>query len=220
MKIKILLCAIVLFGSLHGKEFCFFSPPPGWIPADPKSVSSLVKIGFLDPKSRGFRSSINLAEEPIDCSLEEYLEAVKKIHTNQRRHEWSYLGTFATKLGEGALTQIDMPTSWGIIRLLQLIVVRNSKAYILTAATDKKHFLQFMQPFKEAFASLCLTEDLFSSIADESKKNELLHLQQQALLGNPEAFKLFQKEILALKNTPGPHWQALLLAEVTKNLPR
>ena len=181
------------------------------MPAAKENLSPLVKVGFLDPKNFGFRSSLNLAVEEIDCSLEEYLEAVKKIHTNDHHNTWSNLGHFPTKAGPAILTQIDSPSSFGAVRVLQLILVRDAKAYVLTAAASKKQFSKHLRSFKEAFGSLSLAEDLFSAVSDEKKRAKVKELQSLYLNGEEGSWENFQNEVLHGFKELGPYWQALVI---------
>lgn len=199
---------------LEGKEFCFFRPPEGWMPAAPDTLSPSVKVGFIDPKNFGFRASLNLAEEAIDCTLDEYLDAVKAIHSADRHNQWIYLGKFPTKAGQAALTQIDTNSSWGPLRMLQLILVHNNKAYILTAAASKKDFPNLVKTFRQSLNSLSITENLFSAVPSEEKRQHLLKLKTTSLLSKKtEDWENFENEVLHNFKDLGTHWQALLLAE-------
>lgn len=201
---------------LSAQEYCFFIPPDGWMPAAKENLSPLVKMGFLDPKNFGFRASLNLAEEEIDCNLEEYLEAVKNIHTNDHHNTWSNLGHYPTKVGPAVLTQIDAGSSWGPIRVLQLILVRNTKAYVLTAAASKKQFSKYLSNFKSAFSSLSITEDLFASVADDKKRKNIKELQSAYLKGEEAGWENFQNEILHGCKELGVYWQSLVISETLK----
>jgi hypothetical protein len=196
------------------KEISFFLPPDGWTPAPRDALAPLVKVGFLEPRRFGFRSSLNLAEEDVDCNLKEYLEAVKAIHAANRHQQWTYLGEFQTKAGTAALTQLDTTTSWGAVRMLQLIFVQNAKAYILTAASSQNQFPKLLKIFKEALGSFSITEDLLSVIRDDKKRTHLCDLQTAAQNGQTEdCFEQFQKDVLKNFKDLGAYWQALVIAE-------
>jgi hypothetical protein len=214
-RIALLLLFVAVIG-INAQEHCFFIPPEGWMPAAKENLSPLVKVGFLDPKNFGFRASLNLAEEEIDCNLEEYLEAVKNIHTNDHHNIWSNLGHYPTKAGPAVLTQIDSTSSWGSIRILQLILVRDTKAYVLTAAASKKQFSKYLSAFKAAFNSLTITEDLFSAVSDTKKREKVKELQTAYFNGEEASWENFQNEILHGFKELGAHWQALIISETLK----
>ena len=196
------------------KEIAYFTPPENWTPAPQDALSPLVKVGFLEPRRFGFRSSLNLAEEEVDCNLDEYLEAVKAIHTANRHQQWTYLGKFETKAGSAALTQLDTTTSWGAVRMMQLIFIKDAKAYILTAASTQSQFPKLLKTFKEALSSFSLTQDLLSAIKDDKKRSRLANLQTVSLNEQTEAsFQKFQKDVLKSFKDLGAYWQALLIAE-------
>lgn len=216
----VFLCVFTVFSLfLYGEKFCFFCPPDGWVPADPKTLSPLVKIGFLDTKTFGFRASLNLAEEIIDCSLDEYLAAVQKIHVTDHHSSWANLGKIPTKAGEGTLTQIDSNSAWGPVRMLQLVLVHDQKAYILTAAASKKEFPKLVKTFKESLCSLSVTDDLLSRIENEGKRVHLSELKTAYLKDGKEAWENLQNEVLHENKDLGAHWQALVLAETLKERP-
>jgi len=201
----------------QAKEFSYFYPPEGWVPAPPDALAPLVKMGFLEPKHFGFRSSLNLAEEEIDCNLDEYLEAVKAIHTASRHNHWTYLGKFLTKAGPAVLSQLDTTAAWGPIRMLQLIFVRDSKAYILTAASSKSQFPKMMKTFKQCLSSFSIATDLLSAIENTKKREHLQNLQTLTLKdASEDSLEKFQKEVLQNFADLGAYWQALLIAETTQ----
>lgn len=211
---KLALFLLFVAGSLFGAEnYCYFIPPQGWMPAEKETLSSLVKISFVDPKNFGFRGSLNLAEEEIDCSLEEYLLAVKKIHTSDHHNTWSNLGHFPTKAGPAVLTQIDSVSSGTPIRVLQVILVRDDKAYILTAAAAKKQFSKYLDNFKTALGSLTLTDDLLSMVEDQKKREKIADLQAAYFKGEESSWENYQSEILNGCKELGPYWQALAIHE-------
>lgn len=213
MKKAVLLFFVLTLGFTYGAEHCFFLPPLGWVPAAKENLSPLVKAGFLDPKNFGFPASLNLAVEEIDCSLEEYLDAIKKIHTTDHHNSWTNLGHFPTKAGPAILTQIDSTSSFGPVRVLQLILLRGTNAYVLTAAASKKQFSKHLSAFKTAFSSLSVSEDLFSAVSDEKKREKIKKLQTLYLNGEESGWENFQNEILHGFKELGPYWQALVINE-------
>jgi len=217
MKKTALSLFLFTFSVIAAQDYCFFTPPEGWMPAAKETLSPLVKVGFLDPKNFGFRASLNLAEEDIDCNLQEYLDAVKNIHINDHHNTWSNLGHFPTKAGPAVLTQIDSTSSWGGIRVLQLILVKDTKAYVLTAAASKKQFSKFLSAFKTAFGSLNLSDDLFSVVADNTKREKIKKLQSAYLDGEEAGWENFQNEVLHGFKELGAYWQAIVISETLKS---
>lgn len=219
---------IPISSPLYCDNICFFCPPDGWMAADPSVLSPLVKIGFIGPPSQlGFCPSLNLAEERINCSLKTYLDAVKKIHKSNRHKEWSYLGTFTTLAGEGALTQIDQNSQSGPMRLLQLILIKENTAYILTGACLKKEFLQQLPVFRDVFRSLNITTDLMSIVKDEKKREEAKQLyssaekdvrDQKNFSTEMPAWQAFQNYMLEEFADLGTYWQALAIADAYRHL--
>lgn len=127
-----------------------FTPPAGWRLAEQKELSSSVKSMVIGKGKHEFPPSINLAVEPYNGTLKQYLKIVKSIN-NANRAEWKDLGSIKTKAGDASLSQVDEKTEWGNIRMMHVIFVKNGYAYILTAASLKEEFSEF---YKDFFASM------------------------------------------------------------------
>lgn len=182
--------------------FAYFIPPKGWEIVDANTLESHVKMAFIKKeKEKGLlpalnfierRGVLNLAVEEVDCTLNEYLSDVKAIYEQNRNTQWRKLGKVLTAAGEAQLTEIDTPTAWGAMRLLQLILLKEGHAYTLTAAAPKRDFCNFYRDFQEAFRSFTITYDLFEPIIPLEKK-EALSTAYATLLEN------YRERLLAVK---------------------
>lgn len=130
-----------------------FSPPTGWQLADPKALPSSIKIMVVGKSSRSFPPSMNLTSEPYSGTLKQYLKKVKAINESQG-DEWKDLGTIRTEAGDASLSQADMKSEWGKIRLMHVILLRNHVAYILTASALQEEFPNFYESFFQSMKSL------------------------------------------------------------------
>jgi hypothetical protein len=219
-------------------SLCFFTPPQGWEIADPKKLSSRVKIAFLTNTGKGFCPSLNLAIEKTSSSLTDYLKAVRSIHEQDRSNQWRALGKVRTEAGLAQLTEIDTNTEWGPARMLQLILLKDNHAYILTAAALREEFSNYYKEFQSAFRSMTLSSDLLSNIP-QLERRELLKQKQQQLLtsaktllttSNPpkglfedprfqkKHWLPFQKSILNNFGDMGAFWQILFLRNAQEKL--
>ncbi len=219
-------------------SLCYFTPPQGWEIADPRSLSSRVKIAFLKNTGKGFCPSINLAVEETSVSLNDYLKAVRAIHEQDRNNHWRALGKVKTAAGLAQLTEIDSTTEWGPIRILQLIFIKEGQAYVLTAAALKEEFSNYYKEFQSAFRSLTLSSDLLGNIPQLERRETLKQKQQQlikaagdalaasskptSLLEDPlfqEKYWLpFQQAVLNNFSDMGAFWQVLILRNTQEKL--
>jgi hypothetical protein len=217
---------------------CFFIPPDGWDIADPRTLSPKVKIAFLKNTGKGFCPSINLAIEETDVSLNDYLKAVKTIHEQDRNNHWRAFGKVRTGAGLAQLTEIDSPTEWGPVRILQLIFVKEGHAYVLTAAALKEEISNYYKEIQSAFRSFTLSNDLFGNIPQlerretlKQKQAELVATAQENFLSATKSKKLFedqifqekhwipfQKAILENFGDMGAFWQILILRNTQEKL--
>jgi hypothetical protein len=186
----------------------FFVPPDGWEIADPNTLTPRVKIAFLKRSNKGFCPSINLAVEETTVSLSEYLKAVKAIHEQDRTNHWRALGKVRTQAGLAQLTEIDSNTDLGPVRILQLILIKEGRAYVLTAAALKEEISEYYKDFQAAFRSLTLTSDLLSNIPQLERRENLKEKQQQLLIAAQESLKSFseKKNLLDDNNFQEKHW--------------
>ncbi len=210
---------------------CFFTPPSDWELADPKTFTPSVKIAFLKKSSKGFCPSINLAVEETQVTLSEYLKAVKTIHEQDRNTQWRALGKVHTAAGLAQLTEIDSTIDAGPIRILQLILLKEGHAYVVTAAALKEEFSNFYKEFQTAFRSLTLSSDLINNVPQLERRETLKEKQLQLLqcaekahakLEDP-AFQEkhwlpFQQTILDQFGDMGAYWQVLILKHTQEKL--
>lgn len=198
-------------------SLCVFTPPEGWQAAQPKQLSEHVQIGFVGKGSTEFHPSINLATEEIDCSLKEYVKAVKEIHTAQPNTTWRDLGKIQMKSGKGELTEITTTTPFGPIHMLQAIYVEKNIAYIVTAAVHKDDFLSQKQSIFKAIQSLQLVDSLATPIADLKLKNDFEAMFSQLGASSEEQrsdqWNQLQKFIVDKTGAMGGYWQFLALKE-------
>jgi hypothetical protein len=210
---------------------CYFVPPPEWEIADPSTLSPAVKISFLKNSGKGFCPSINLAIEETDVSLSDYLKAVKTIHEQDRKNQWRALGKVRTSAGMAQLTEIDSTTEWGPVRILQLILIKDKHAYVLTAAALKEEMSNYYKEVQAAFRSLTISYDLLQNIPQQERR-EMLNAKQEALLAAASSEKLFfedpvfiEKNVIPFQKTVidnftdmGAFWQILVLRNVHEKL--
>jgi hypothetical protein len=217
---------------------CFFIPPENWDIVDPKTLSPKVKMAFLKNSGKGFCPSINLAVEETDVSLSDYLKAVKAIHEQDRNNHWRPLGKVRTAAGLAQLTEIDSTTEWGPVRILQLILMRDKCAYVLTAAALKEEISHYYQEIQCAFRSLTLSHDLLSAIP-QLERREMLKQQQVELFAAAKKhlqsstqkknlfedssfeqhyWSAFQKTLLDNFGDMGAFWQILFLRNTREKI--
>ena len=135
-----------------------FNPPKNWQIADEKSLPDHVLFMVVGKGKYEFPPSINLSTEEFKGSLQEYLAIVKEINSSQGA-EWKNLGTIKTEAGDASLSQADTLTEWGPVRMMHVILLKNERIYILTAAALKKEFPSLYQTFFKSLKSLNINHD-------------------------------------------------------------
>jgi hypothetical protein len=193
------LCLCVI--SLHASETCFFIPPKKWEIANPEILAPRVHICFLGKSSKGLAPSINLASEKVDISLDAYIEEVRKIHAADPNSRWRDLGKYKTLLGEGRLTELETHAETGIVRMVQLIVIKDHVAYILTAGALKEEFPKYYKLFDQTLRSMQSSKDLIESYSSKESRQKLSMLVQNveqqfkaAKFTQPDIAGVFKKE--------------------------
>ncbi|MBI2743485.1 MAG: hypothetical protein HYX48_06165 [Chlamydiales bacterium] len=159
---------------------CLFTPPEKWEFADPTYLSPRVVVGFIGELRKNFRPSLNLSiEDGVEVEIGEYLKSVKALHEKEPGRRWRDLGSFSTLAGQAHLTSLDTKAKNGEARLLQLILLRDKKAYTLTAAVSKEEFFDYYKDFEKTFRSVRLVDDLLDSLQDPSKKEACILAKNQ-----------------------------------------
>jgi hypothetical protein len=198
---------------------CFFIPPKGWEVANPELLAPHVHICFLGTSSKGLAPSINLATEVVDTSLETYIQEVRKIHLSDPNSRWRDLGKYTSLLGEGRLTELETPTELGVARMVQLIMIKEGVAYILTASALKEEFSKYYRIFDQALHSLQSSSNLTESYPSKTEQLKKLVKSLSLQGAHSEQFQKniwepFEKKIIKDFTEMGPYWQILFLKEV------
>lgn len=198
------------FSTLH----CYFTPPKDWKLADPKTLSKRTIIGYIDTKKSGLYPSINLTTEKIQISFHEYLDVVRK-NCLEKKQVWKSLGMIETGSGKAALASIEVSTKFGTARLLQAVLMREERVFILTTCSLKKDFVKHMDIFKEVIHSMTITENLFFAIKDENKQKAFLNAWQKKK--NNIDSEEFERIVLKEGASLGSCWQILMLRQGISN---
>lgn len=173
-----------------------FKPPKEWKLANPEDLSPRVKLMIVGKGSGYYPPSINVGTEPYKGTLRDYLRMVKKVNEGLGS-EWRDLGTIETLSGKASLSQVDMNTEWGQVRLMHVILVKNRNVYVVTAGALKEEFSKHYNDFFEAFRSIQLNPDVFDLVSQSEKKRKL-EQEYHKLLKSEEHLSFddetFQKE--------------------------
>lgn len=194
------------------------TPPSDWEIASDPSLSPRIEVAFVKKNTSRFRPSLNLTTEKVNLSLDEYVGAVRKLYSTEHHTRWRYLGSYATAAGPAALTELDVDTEWGPVRMLQLLLVKEGTAYIVTGATLKEESFQYYQTFRAIFKEIAFTEDLFTAIPGSDKRALLQTAWQKLLEDRTSEWKPFVKMIENEYAYMGSHWQWLVFKTLQKDL--
>lgn len=147
-----LLLGMTLFSALEAVTAAF-DPPQGWQYADTSKLPKSVKVMVVGPAKSDMPPSINLGYEPFDGSLKDYLKIVKEFNASQG-DTWRDLGTIQTQAGPASLSQLDMKSKWGDLRMMHLIIKHEGIIYIVTASSTKQEYSSYYPLFYKTFSSL------------------------------------------------------------------
>ncbi len=173
-----LLCVVAPLIAEESTETVTFTPPPGWQLAESKGLPPSVKAMVIGKGKNAYPPSLNLAVEPWDKSLKEYIQLIKGIGESHAI-DFKDLGTIQTEAGNGVLIQEDSKTRWGDERQMHVILLRNGSIYILTAAALKEEFPSFYKDFFASMRSLRISKGVFEMVADAKKRANLIAKTQQ-----------------------------------------
>jgi hypothetical protein len=159
--------------AMEDPDALIFTPPEGWVVVDPKVLSPRIKLMVIGKSQKDYPPSINLGIEPYPGTIKEYLKIIKQINESQGS-QWKDLGMIKTQAGNASLSQVDMTSEWGNVRLMHVIIIRNGTLYILTAGALKEEFPQFYKQFFHSMTSLRFNKDIYEMVESPKKRNELI----------------------------------------------
>lgn len=154
-----------------------FTPPKGWRFGDQKSLGQHVQIMVIGKGKNTYPPSINLATEKFTGTLKDYLKIVKKINDSEKII-WKDLGPIRTQAGNVNLSQIEMQTEWGQVKMMHAIIVRDQTAYIMTAAALKDEFPDYYKDFFSSIQSLRINKDLYETVKDSKERVKLKKINE------------------------------------------
>ena len=134
-------------------ELLTFTTPAGWVMAAPEALPPTVKVMVVGKAHSVIPPSINLATEPYDGTLKQFLRKIKKMN-EENGCPWKDLGTIRTQAGPASLSQADFPSKWGDMRMMHVILLRHGHVFILSASSLKEEFPLFYQDFFTSLRSL------------------------------------------------------------------
>lgn len=137
---------------------CLFTPPDGWVEPGDKMPTRRSLGSFVEKRNSGFCPSVNLTSEKVEISIQEYLKAVEAT-CKSKKQTWRHMGQIASKAGKAELTQIEMSTKFGDLRLFQAILIQDGVAYILTTSALKKEFGKYAGVMEKSIRSLSFKSD-------------------------------------------------------------
>lgn len=135
------------------EELVQFTPPPGWRFADVSNQLNKVRTMVVGTGKREVQPSMNLMVDSYPGTKKEFLKFAKALCETKGEH-WKDLGTIQTEAGNASLLQVQSKTEWGDLQMLQVVLLKEGKVYILTAAALKEEFPQFYSDFFRSLRTL------------------------------------------------------------------
>ena len=167
----IAISLLLWVGSLAAQDYYFFIPPPSWEMADSSLNTQMTHAHFISKAHPG--CSISLSTEKTEGSLKDYIAAVKALFVQDPNARWRDIGPYMAACGEGRLVEIEIKSAMGEMRQLQLIVLHNDVAYIVTTSAPKGYFAMLAPTFKKVLQSFDCTTDPLRALNDKTKRTAL-----------------------------------------------
>jgi hypothetical protein len=154
------------------EEIVFFTPPSGWLQGDPTHLPPCVKVMVVGPNASTLPPSMNLSYEPYQGTLKQYLKMVKNMNIADG-NDWKDLGSIKTESGTANLSQVDVKSQWGILRRMEIILIKNGYVYILTACALKDEFSRYYADFFTSMRSITIVKDAYEMVPDKKQRTQL-----------------------------------------------
>lgn len=218
---------IFIFQSLIAyKAEPFFICPKNWRAANPKTYTKYIKIAFTKNEKSICRPTLNLSMQKTNLTLDEYTKEAQKIHQKGPGTTYTILGKIDLPQGKAKLCQIDQNIHSTNFQMLQMIFIKNSKAYIMTASSKKGDMAKNFQTFLDTFSSFKIVDDLFSLVSDKNKQ-DLLTKKYNSLVASSKNLtdkqtkknlSSFEKYLDNNFQNLGKYFQVLLLKKAYKEI--
>ncbi len=197
-------------GICSAKDYHFFVPPNKWKLVDPKQLSPMVEVCFFGKGKTAFHPSINIATEEIDIPGSEYVSIVVKMHRDDPNIEFRELGKIKTKSNIADLFELTTKTNFGPVKMLQAVIIKDAKAYVLTGSMHTDEFKTMSKTILKTFQSFQIVDSLINCVNDQVKKQKL----EKAIEGlanskstKDKDWKKFEKIVLKDFKELGEFWQ-------------
>ena len=154
------LLLILFLSTLAAEQQLFFTPPDGWKAAEKQELPSHVQFMCVGKGQGLYPPSINIGIEPYKGTLKQYQQMMEHINSSYG-DRWTNQGFLQTAAGKAHLSQVEMTNSWGEIRLLHLVLIRDRRVFVMTAAAPKNEFNTHRPLFLRAFKSVTLSKHPF-----------------------------------------------------------
>jgi len=215
--LTIFTCSACIAQSYH-----FFIPPDNWKLADPKKLSPMVEVCFLGKGKTSFYPSVNIATEEIDISAKEYMSIVVKMHKNDPNIEFRALGKIKTKAATADLFELTTKTNFGLVKMLQMVVIKDKKVFVLTGSMHIDEFKTLSKSILRTFQSFQIVDNLTDCVSDQAKKQNLVkaieNLKESKSIKDKN-WKRFEKMVLKDFKELGEFWQLQVMKDVyNKNI--
>lgn len=161
-RVQTIIVCILFFPALLFSDLPFeITFPKNWDRIeDPTQLPKKVNCLVLGPVKQNFTPSINIASEKTPLSAIEYLKEAKKFHESLPLTKCHYIGELKTRSGPAPAMLIDKFTDWGGVRFLQVMIVEDGLAYVLTGTCLENEFPEFEKTFVDTFCSFKRRNDL------------------------------------------------------------
>ena len=215
MTFRLCLLFYLFLGILQAEEFAYFVPPQDWKVIETPSSEPTVKLSFIGKAYKQRAPVINLATEKTSVSLKEYVSIIQANCKADPNREWQDLGAFLTPAGEGRLMEISFKKEES--RQLQLALIKNNTAYVVTTCCSKETFAELSQIFYTVLKSFTLTSNLIESVKQKDARERLEKLCAQILQEKKfqkKTWSQLEKTILKNYSEMGNYWKILLLKDI------
>ena len=190
---KIFFLILILFSiKIFAEEkTAFFIPPKNWVILNPKIYTKYIKVIFAKNEKTICRPTIILSMQETDLSLDDYTNKAKKEHEIDPNITYKILGPLDLLNGKAILSEVCKTVNTIDYKILQLILIKDCIAYVLTAASKKEDIVDNYKIFTDSFKTFELLDDLFSKVSIKTKKN-LLESKYKSLIASSK--KLDEKQ--------------------------
>lgn len=160
MRLRLIIGLLISFflNSLFASTI-YFPGPKGWDCLKKQTVESTNPlVVYVGPPGSLLTPSLLLSQEKCEVSFEQYIEEVKQYHLS-KGGKCVEEKVIETTIGKISLLQLTGESKWGLMTVLQGIMIYENHAYVMTGSCLTEDFPKYKKALENCMVQFNLLHE-------------------------------------------------------------